>query len=507
MKKSKDPIALTIDCGTGSIRAILFDAWGNQLAMTKKKFSAYYSQQFNWKEAPAKMFWDGLVEVVQEIKKENPQDFSGIEGMTIACQRDTISLVDENGLALRDFIIWMDRREIDKPLPYPWPYRLLFKLIHFTDYANSFSTTNHAHWIKINEPDIWQEADKLVFLSTYLIGQLTGKIIESRSSMAGHVPFDTKRKEWCHPYDVKAVLLQVEAEKRVDLIDSTEVFGPLTKTAAKQLGLPETCKVIASGTDKGCESLGIGGMTPDIASVSLGTQVTLEVTTKKYVELYPFYPSFPAVEKESYNPEVTIYHGFWLIDWYIKAFLSDKNPEEVYSLLDDYLKETSPGADGLVHQPYWGREAFRPAAKGSLIGLMEGHDKRHIYRSFIEGLAYGVLEGIERIEKKTKVTIKKIGLSGGGARSDQVAQIMADVFNRPVYRVQTEETTGLGAAMAVFVGIGRYSSLEEARQEMVRESVMFYPDAKNHQIYAKIYQGLYKKIYKRVKPLYTNFKL
>ncbi len=506
MEKSKDSIALTIDCGTGSIRAILFDAKGNQLAMTKKVFTGYYSQNFNWKEAPPKMFWDGLVQVVQELKKENPEEFKGIEGMTIACQRDTISLVDQNGLALRDFIIWMDRREIDKPLPHPWPYRLLFRLIGFTDYANSFSTTNHAHWIKINEAEIWAKADKLVFLSTYLIAQLTGKIVESRSAMAGHVPFNTKSKEWCHPYDVKAILLQIEDEKRVDLIDSCQVFGHLTKSAAKQLGLAEACKVIASGTDKGCETLGIGGMTPDIASVSLGSQVTVEVTTKKYVELYPFYPSFPAVQMDSYNPEVTIYHGFWLVDWYIKAFLPHENPNHVHSLLDDYLRQTPPRAGGLVHQPYWGREAFRPAAKGSLIGLMEGHDKRHIYRSFIEGLGYGILEGIERIEKKTKVKIKKIGLSGGGSKSDEIAQIMADIFNRPVYRVQTFETTGLGAAMAVFVGLGLYSSLDLASDEMVRESRVFYPDGKNHGLYQKTYQGLYKKMYKRLKPLYTNFK-
>lgn len=496
---------LTIDCGTRGIRGIIFDDLGNELEKSEQLFNGYYSNEFQRKEAPPAMFWNALIEVVQMLKQKNPILFQTIQGMTVSCQRDVITVVDEQGVPLRDFISWLDRRELAEPLSYPLPYTLLFKAIGFSDFAKSFSKTAHVNWIKVHEPQIWEKTSKVIFLSTFFLIKLTGKIADSRSDTAGHLPFDTKKKEWCGKYGVKTQILQVEPEKYYELTDSCKIIGQLTPTAAQLMGLPEGLPIVASGTDKGCETVGVGALTPEIASVSLGTQSTVEISTKKYVELYPFYPSFAAVENDAYNPEVTIYHGFWMVDWYIKEFLDHLKMDAIHPYLEKILVETTAGADGLIHQPYWGREAFRPEAKGSFIGFSEGHTKKHIYRAIIEGLGYGLLEGIELIERKTKIPIQVVGLSGGGSRSDGVAQIMADIFNRPVYRVQTFETTGLGAAMATFVGLGCYETIEEASQSMIRKAQVFEPNSENAMKYTGIYNKIYKPLYRRVKPLYQLY--
>jgi sugar (pentulose or hexulose) kinase len=498
-------IVLTIDCGTRGIRGILFDDLGNELGKTEYLFKGYYARAFQWKEAPPEMFWNGLIKVVQGLKQQHSQLFEAISGMTISCQRDVITVIDEAGMPLRDFISWLDRRELAETLPYPLPYGLLFRLIGFKSFADSFSKTAHVNWIRVNEPQIWERTYKVIFLSTFFLTKLTGKIMDSRSNTAGHLPFDTKKKKWCGKLDVKRQILQVDSEKYYDLVDSCEKIGVLSEAAAKATGLPVGLPIVASGTDKGCETIGVGAFTPEVASVSLGTQSTVEVTTRKYVELYPFYPAFPAVEKDSYNPEVTIYHGFWMVDWFIQEFLSESQPGDAYKVLEKYLTATPPGADGLVHQPYWGREAFHPEARGSFIGFSEGHEKKHIYRGIIEGLGYGLLEGIKRIERKTGVPIEMVGLSGGGSRSDGVAQIMADIFNRPVYRVQTYETTSLGAAMATFVGLGRYTSVTEAGQSMIKKSRVFKPNSANSKQYFEIYNNIYTKLYRRLKPLYQAY--
>ncbi|KNZ41063.1 FGGY-family carbohydrate kinase [Acetobacterium bakii] len=503
-EKVIDNIVITIDCGTKGIRGILFDDYGNELGKSEIIYDGYYSKNQHWKEAPPLMFWNGLVGVIQKIRENYPKLFNKIQGMNIACQRDIITVVDETGEPLRDFISWLDRRTLEKPLKHPWPYELLFKAVGFSDFAKSFSVNAHAHWIKVYEPEIWEKADKLVFLSTYLLTKLTGKIMDSRSATTGHVPFDYKRKEWCGRYDVKSIVLQIEPEKRYELVGSCEIIGHLTASAAALTGLPVGLPVVSSGSDKGCETLGVGAITPNTAGVSLGTQATVQVTTTKYVELFPFYPAFPAVQGDSYNPEITIYHGFWMVDWYIDEFLGHLDPGLIFSLLEDYLIDTKTGADGLIHQPYWGREAYRPEARGSLVGFREGHNKKHIYRAIIEGLGFGLLEGIERIESKTNTPIESIGLTGGGSRSDGVAQIMADIFNRPVHRVQTNETTGLGGAMATFVGLGRFQSVKDAGDCMVRKSKTFKPDAIQAQKYTEIYNKIYKRLYRRLKPLYKK---
>lgn len=497
-------MVITIDSGTKGVRAILFDDHGNQLGKSEIIYDGYYSKSFQWKEAAPDMFWDGLVGVVKLIKEKYPILFNKIQGVTVACQRDIITVVDEQGEPLRDFISWLDRRTLKEPLKHPFPYEILFKLAGFSDFAKSFSINAHAHWIKVNEPEIWKKAHKLVFLSTYLLTKLTGKIIDSQSSTAGHVPFDYKNKKWCGKYDVKSQVLQIEPEKRYELVESCEVIGYLTPNAARLTGLPIGLPIVSSGTDKGCETLGVGAISPNTASISLGTQASVEITTTKYVELFPFYPSLSAIQKDSYNPEITIYHGFWMINWFVNEFLAHEDPCAIYALLENYLVETSVGAGGLVHQPYWGREAYHPEARGSLIGFTEGHEKKHIYRAMIEGLGFALREGIDVIESKTKISIETIGLSGGGSRSDGVAKIMADIFNRPVYRVQTFETTGLGGAIAIFVGLGRFESIKEAEAVMVRKSEIFKPDGKNAAKYAGIYNNIYKKLYGRLKPLYKK---
>lgn len=498
-------VVMTIDCGTRGIRAILFDDFGNELGKGEMIYDGYYSKSLQWKEAPPEMFWNGLIRAIEIVKEKYPKVFLNIQGLTIACQRDVITVVDEKGEPLRDFISWLDRRSLEVPLKYPLPYALLFKLVGFSKVAKSFTMTSHAHWIKIYEPEIWEKTHKLVLLSTYLLTKLTGKIMDSRSATVGHLPFDYKNKKWCGKYDIKSKIIQIEPEKLFELVDPCEIMGYLTEEAARLTGLPVGLPIVSSGTDKGCETLGIGAIKPNIASVSLGTQATVEITTPKYVEIFPFYPAFSAVQADAYNPEVTIYHGFWMINWFVTEFFPHEDTETVNDLLEEYLKEIPVGAEGLVHQPYWGREAYRPEARGALIGLSEGHGKKHIYRAMIEGLGFALLEGIRVIESKTKVSIENIGLSGGGSHSDGVAQIMADIFNRPVYRVQTFETTGLGGAIAVFVGLGRYETINEAETQMVRKSRIFKPDPENANKYARIYNEIYKKLYGRLKPLYKRY--
>ncbi|MEG2651894.1 MAG: xylulose kinase, partial [Eubacterium sp.] len=84
--------------------------------------------------------------------------------------------------------------------------------------------------------------------------------------------------------------------------------------------------------------------------------------------------------------------------------------------------------------------------------------------------------------------------------------IMADIFGRETYRVQTSATTGLGGAMAIFVALGRYEDLREAGYNMIRKTRIYRPDPKRQRLYDAIYRDVYAKAYKRYKPLYQSLK-
>ena len=503
-------LVLTVDCGTQGIRGIIFDPEGNVQAKVEKQFDGYYSKKPYYKEAPGNMFWDDLKVVTKTLAMNCPEYVSRLSGMTLAVQRDIATIVDAEGEPLRDFISWMDRRIVDTPVDIPLAWNMLFTLVGKRRFVAMFNQRTHAHWIKLNESELWKKSHKYVLLSTYLINRLTGKLVDAPSNIAGHLPFDYRRKKWCSSVAVLNQVIRIEPEKRCALTESCEVIGAITENASRETGLPVGLLLIASGTDKGCETLGVGATAPHIASVSLGTQATVEITSKRYFELMPFYPSFAAVDPAAWNPEVTIYEGFHMVNWFIDNFaakerdICKRTGQSITDYLDRQLLRIPAGSNGLLLHPLWGKDSFRNEARGSIIGFTQNHDRFYIYRSIIEGLAYALREGIEKIEKHSRVKVTSVGLSGGGAQSDIIAQLMADVFGREVYRVQTPETTGLGGAMAVYTALGYYDSLKLAEKKMVHKTKRFQPDSTTSALYDTLYKKMYKKAYKHYRPLYKR---
>lgn len=505
-------LVLVIDSGTKETRGILISEHGEEIAEAEVRYSGYYSTKFGYYEAPASMFWDALTAVCRKLKADFPDEFLKVTALTVSCQRDTSTLIDRSGNPVRDFISWLDRRQLDTDLHFDPKWEILFKISGNWNYAQSFARESHGNWLRQNESSRWKRADYYVLLSTFLIAKLTGKVIDVTSDIAGHFPFNYKDKQWHDRDSILGQILQVEKEKLCDLEKPCTIIGHLTKEAAGETGLPEGVPVAGSGTDKGCETIGVGCIHESSVSVSLGTQATVETTTKKYIELMPFYPSLPSVDPEGYNPEVTLYTGFWMVDWYVKTFAALEKEEctssgrSIFDFLDEKLLQIPAGSEGLVIQPYWGQESFKKEALGSMIGFTESHTKYHIYRAIIEGIAYALREGIDRISGKTGTMVTRAALSGGGANSDVICQIMADVFGIETYKTSVKDTTALGAAMAAFIALGTYRNLEEAGEKMISESAVFAPNPESSKLYDEIYKQVYIKAYQRYRPLYRALK-
>ncbi|UUZ53606.1 hypothetical protein LP419_33585 [Massilia sp. H-1] len=121
---------------------------------------------------------------------------------------------------------------------------------------------------------------------------------------------------------------------------------------------------------------------------------------------------------------------------------------------------------GLMLQPYWtpGIKVPGPEAKGAIIGFGDVHTRAHVYRAILEGLAYALREGKERIEKRSGVAITELRVSGGGSQSDAAMQLTADIFGLPTARPHIYETSGLGAAIDAAVGLGLYPDFQHRDQ-------------------------------------------
>ena len=127
--------------------------------------------------------------------------------------------------------------------------------------------------------------------------------------------------------------------------------------------------------------------------------------------------------------------------------------------------------------------------------------RKHIYRAIVEGIAFALREGLESIQKAQKQKVKSLRISGGGSLSDEICQITADIFGLEIARVQTIESTSLGAAIATFTAVGEFKDVHEAVAHMTNISTVFKPNMENHKRYDQIYKEIYLKIYPRLNPL------
>lgn len=505
---------LAIDNGTQSVRALVFDLDGELIAKTKVDIEPYYSEHPGWAEQNLDYLWENLCKACQQLWDiiEFPKE--QIKAVSITTQRATVVNVDDKGAPLRPAIIWLDQRRSEGLSPMGGPWQLIFKALGEKDTLDYFRSQAECNWISVNEPDIWKKTHKYLLLSGYYNYKFTGKFVDSVASQVGFLPFDFKRFDWCKPHDWKWRALPVKRHMLPDLIDPGKSMGKVTPQTALETGIPEGLPVISSGADKACEVMASGCLTPNIGSLSYGTTATYNATNKKYVEAIQFIPPYPATIPHHYNTEVIIQRGYWMVNWFKREFglreqrIAAEKGIEPEILFDELLKEVPPGSMGLMLQPFWspGVRVPGPEAKGAMIGFGDVHTRAHIYRAIIEGLAYALREGKERVEKRSGVKIDQLRVSGGGSQSDEAMQITADIFGLPAERPHTFETSGLGAAICAAVGVGLYPDHATAIKHMTHKGEVFFPIKENVEIYNKLYHHVYQKMYDSLSPLYKSIR-
>jgi sugar (pentulose or hexulose) kinase len=390
----------------------------------------------------------------------------------------------------------------------------LFKVAGMSETVAYLQAEAEANWVRINQPDIWQQTYKFLFLSGYLTHKLVGKFIDSVGCQVGYVPFDYKKLDWCAKGDWKWQAVPMDKALLPDLVPPTGLLGEITPAAAVATGIPAGLPLIAAAADKACEVVGSGCVDPSIACLSYGTTATINITLEKYTEVIPLIPPYPSAVPNSYSLETQIFRGYWMVSWFKREFgmseerLAAERGVEPEELFDDLVNSVPPGSRGLMLQPYWspGLKVPGPEAKGAVIGFGDVHTRAYLYRSILEGLAYALREGMERTAKRTHIPVQEIRVSGGGSQSPAAMQLTADIFGLPTSKPHTYETSGLGAAMDVAVGLNLHPNFDVAVKEMTHRGETFAPIQENHAMYDELYRRVYCKMYDRLQPLYDEIR-
>ncbi|MDZ4158825.1 MAG: FGGY-family carbohydrate kinase, partial [Anaerolineaceae bacterium] len=372
---------LAIDNGTQSVRALLFDSLGNLLAKQRVPIEPYFSDAPGLAEQHPHVFWNAVCAACQGLWKQPGVNKSSIAAVALTTQRSTIIHIDQQGNPLRPAIVWLDQRRTEGLPPVGGLWGAAFKVAGASETVAYLQAECESNWIRAHQPEIFNKTHKFLLLSGYLTYMLTNRYVDSVGSQVGYIPFDYKTQKWAAKGDWRWLVMPINPEVLPELIPQGNPLGEITRAAADATGIPAGLPLIAAAADKACEVLGAGSLEPNVACLSYGTTATINTTHKKYIEVIPMIPAYPAAEPGLYNLELQIYRGYWMVSWFKQEFglheqhRASEQGVEPEMLFDELVESVPPGSHGLVLQPYWspGLRHPGPEARGAVIGFGDVH--------------------------------------------------------------------------------------------------------------------------------------
>lgn len=506
-----NPLVLALDSGSQSSRAMLFDARGAVLAIGRSEHAPMRSPEPGAVEQDPRDIRDSVFAAIRACLADWGGDPSAIAGAALTTQRTTVLPLSRAGEPLRDAISWLDRRTARVDSEPSAPLRLALETLGERSLIPRLLARSWPRQWRDRDPELLDEIRWVAPIEAWLHHTLCGRVAMAPGGASGPWPYDVKKRAWSRSRRLTGAL-GFEARWLPELVESGERLGGLTASAAAACGLPEGLSFFACGGDKQAEALGAGVRADrdDVAAVSLGTGSSVALPSPTPVtSLRYHWLTMASAEPASWHLECLVFRGMWTARWFAREFARDLEAQALASgrpveaLLCDEAAAVPAGSDRLVTWPRWSPTLQHPDETGVSLGFRETHTRGHFFRSLLEGIAFDLKRGLQVLENATGRRISEVRVGGGGARSEIVVQILAEVLGLPVLHPPSEELAARGAAIVAAVGAGLHSSYDEAVRAMVPEAPTVTPSPDNAALYQRLFDRVYVPGLARWRPLST----
>lgn len=487
-------VVIGIDSSTNATKAIAWDSHGKNVAEGSCPIPLASPHPGYYEQNPGD-WWSSLVTALQKITHQI--DKERIKAIAIANQRETFVALNREGEPVRPAIIWLDERckgQVDKFAGIIGEDKIHSITGKPKDYA---PVVYRLAWMKEHENELYRKVFKFSDVNSYLVQRLTGHYKTSWASADPLGIFDIENKIWSSEILGE---LEINPDQLPEAYCPGTILGDVTDSAAELTGLKRGTPVVAGGGDGQSAGLGVNALSINRAYLNLGTAVVSGIYNKDYVVDRAF-RTMASCSGDGYYCETSLRSGTFLIEWFLQQVLKINAASQVniYRDLEEEANQIQAGCEGLLILPYWNavmNPFWDPDARGCIIGLTSGHHRGHLYRAILEGIAMEQSLATESAEQAVGGRIKEFALIGGGAKSKLWRQIIADVCNKSVMHMDTEEASSLGAGISATVASGWFSSFEEAAKAMTHVHSITEPIHQN----VRLYQDL-KIIYKDIYPM------
>jgi xylulokinase len=498
----RDPVTtywLGVDVGTGGSRAILLDSTGSQAAAVSVAHEEMIMEQPLWAEQRPENWADASFQAIRSALAAAGISGHQVRGIGLSGQMHGLVILDGHHQVIRPALIWCDQRsqpQVD------WINQRLGAdkvLDHTANPVLTGFTLPKLLWVRDHEPKNFERVRHVLLPKDYVRFRLTGELATDVSDASGTAMFDVVDRRWSLEMMDGLGLDRAILPRAYESVDVT---GTISEHAAALTGLATGTPVVGGGGDQAAGAVGNGVVEPGAVSCTLGTSGVI----------------FAHMEHVAYDPHGRVHTfchavpGKWHVmgvtqgaglslQWFRNQFAPGMSYDELLA----EAAESPAGARGLYWLPYLMGERtphLDAAARGGWIGLTAKHTRADLIRALIEGVAYSQKDGLDLLTA-LGVNVASIRASGGGARSPLWRQILADVFQKPVVTMASDEGSALGAAILGMVATGEYSSVLEACAAIVRELDIVEHRAEEAKSYAAGH-AVYRSLYPALRPLFPR---
>ena len=453
---------LSLDQGTTSSRAILFDQEQNIVGVSQKEFTQFYPQK-GWVEHDAMEIWSSQYAVMMEVVAQSGIDAKDIAGVGITNQRETTILWDrETGRPIHPAIVWQCRRTAG----------IVDQLLrdglgdHIRDVTglvpDAYFSATKIKWILDQIPDARERARKgeILFgtVDTWLLWKLTGGAVHMTdyTNASRTMLYDIYKLDW--------------DERLLDALDIPREMLPQVRPSSEIYGYTDIAgvRVPVSGIagDQQAALFGQGCFRQGDVKNTYGTGcfLLMNTGTQPFKSKNGLLTTIAASAdgRVRYALEGSVFVGGAVIQW-----LRDEMRFFPESCDAEYYAQKVPDNGGVYLVPAFtglGAPHWDMYARGCIMGVTRGTKRAHIVRAAQESIAYQVCDLARAMEADTGTSLRDLKADGGASRDQFLMQFQADILGCGVSRPVIRETTALGAAYLAGISTGVWKDVDEIRQ-------------------------------------------
>jgi xylulokinase len=480
---------LGIDASTTAVKAILLDDSGAVRGIGSAGYELSVPHPL-WSEQDPRLWWDGAVAAIRAVLADTGVPGEDVVAVGLTGQMHGAVLLDGADEVLRPAILWNDQRtgaECDLIREAVGAERLV--AVTGNDALTGF-TAPKLVWVRDHEPDVWARVAHVLLPKDYVRLRLTGGHAMDKADGSGTMLFDLAARDWSP--EVLAAL-GIDPAWMPPTYEGPAVTGAVTAQAAAATGLRAGTPVVAGGGDQAANAVGVGAVEPGVVALSLGTSgVVFATTARPLFEARGRVHAFCHAVPGRWHMMSVMLSAAGSLRWFRDALA----PGVAYDEIVAGAGEVPVGSGGLLFLPYLTGERSPhpdPLARGAFVGLTLAHDRRHLARAVLEGVAFGLRDGLDLMVEAGMPAPSVIRASGGGIASPVWRQILADVLGAEIATVNTTEGAAYGAGLLAAVGAGWFGSVEGAAAALVTATPIAAPgaDAPRYADVHAIYRDLY----------------